>query len=166
VLDLEGLMPKRAVPHMQRFYSSITMPAGPEGCWEWTGSKCRLGYGATSGSQELDGTRRPKAHRFAYARLVAPIPEGMVVRHKCDNRGCVNPDHLELGTQQDNIQDRVRRGRNGYPVRPRKLSPDIIAKVREAAAAGVFQRDIAKEFGVSQRTVVKIVHRLNGYARY
>ena len=90
----------------------------------------------------------------------------MVARHKCDNPACVNPGHLEIGTQADNCRDRKERGRNGLPTKPRKLSPEQIEAVRRLADQKMKQRDIAKMFGTSQRTVVKIVNRLNGYGVY
>lgn len=74
------------------------------GCWEWAGSRFSNGYGQVSVNNSPTG-----AHRLAYRTWVGPIPEGMVVRHKCDNKPCMNPEHLELGTTQDNINDRVAR---------------------------------------------------------
>lgn len=82
------------------------------GCWEWVGSK-RNGYGRIIVGSRTDGTRRSmSAHRVSYELKYGEIPEGMEVCHKCDNPCCVNPDHLFLGTRQDNIDDRERKGRN------------------------------------------------------
>jgi hypothetical protein len=79
------------------------------GCWEWVGSK-RNGYGRIIIGSRTDGTRKSmSAHRVSYELKYGEIPEGMEVCHKCDNPCCVNPDHLFLGTRQDNIDDRVRR---------------------------------------------------------
>jgi hypothetical protein len=103
------------------------------------------------------------AHRYSYEIHRGPIPAGQIVRHTCDNPGCVNPAHLLLGTQRDNIQDRVRRGRNGIPGAKRKLSPENIERVRLLAKDGVYQRDIAAMFGVCQRTINKIVNRIGRY---
>lgn len=77
------------------------------GCWEWRGPRSARGYGSLN---TADG--RLYAHRVAYELHNGPIPDGLVVRHKCDNPPCVNPNHLEIGTQLDNIQDSVERGRN------------------------------------------------------
>jgi len=77
-----------------------------DGCWEWTGGKI-YGYG----SWRLDG-RSWRAHRYAWERANGrAVPDGLVVMHKCDNRACVRPDHLEVGTQLDNRRDAVQKGR-------------------------------------------------------
>lgn len=77
------------------------------GCWEWTATKSAKGYGQIRWKYE------PMiASRVAYALYVGPIPDGLLVRHKCDNPGCVNPEHLELGTSADNSADMVKRGRH------------------------------------------------------
>lgn len=75
------------------------------GCWLWIGDK-RNGYG----SVWVNG-RRDYAHRAIYTEFVAPIPAGLVVRHSCDTRACVNPTHLLIGTQADNLHDMAERGR-------------------------------------------------------
>lgn len=81
------------------------------GCWNWTASTIK-GYGQmyyrAPGSDRIE---KLYAHRFAYQTFVGPIPPGVVVRHSCDNPLCVNPDHLLLGSQQDNRADMAKRGR-------------------------------------------------------
>lgn len=78
-----------------------------EDCWEFRGARgTGMGYTYTRHNGIRYGT-----HRLAYETWVGPIPEGHVVRHKCDNPVCINPDHLETGTQADNVQDAKRRGR-------------------------------------------------------
>lgn len=75
-------------------------------CIPWSGALFRDGYGR----KYLKG-RYLLAHRWAWEQANGPIPDGLVVRHKCDNPSCVNPDHLELGSQGDNVRDAVERGR-------------------------------------------------------
>lgn len=74
----------------------------PWGCWEWTGKRGARGYGYY---------RKVRVHRLSYWLEYGELPASLVVRHKCDNPICVRPDHLELGTQADNVHDMLRKGR-------------------------------------------------------
>lgn len=87
----------------ERFESKIIRTA--EGCWEWTGAHFQTtGYAIFNVLSERDGRWRPTvAHRVAYELFVGPIPDGRVIDHLCRNRGCVNPDHLEPVTVQENV---------------------------------------------------------------
>ena len=88
------------------------------GCWVWTGANNGLGYGV----MRL-GLKQVYAHRFSYEQFVSPIPDGLCICHKCDNPRCVNPDHLFLGTQKDNMQDCSRKGRCGPQRHPQNYHP-------------------------------------------
>lgn len=77
------------------------------GCWEWTGKVRRDGYGAC-----WSGGREMLAHRVSFAREHGEIPAGAVVCHKCDNPRCINPQHLFMGTQGDNLRDAFAKGRS------------------------------------------------------
>lgn len=86
------------------------MPEPNSGCWLWLGSTDKLGYGKVSVQGHF------LAHRLAYAETHGDIPEGLLVLHKCDVPSCVNPDHLYIGDDQDNMNDMAARGRgnNGW----------------------------------------------------
>jgi hypothetical protein len=83
------------------------VPADPNtGCWNWTKHLSGGGYGAF----KIEGIMRP-AHRVSYELFWGEIPDGLQVCHRCDNKRCINPDHLFLGTQKDNIADCIKKGR-------------------------------------------------------
>jgi hypothetical protein len=88
---------------MDRFWSKVDM--NPHHCWEWTRATTK-GYGAF----RVNG-KTVQAHRFAYELAMGPIPEGLELRHTCDNPPCVRPDHLIPGTSKENTQDMLCRGR-------------------------------------------------------
>jgi hypothetical protein len=98
------------------------------GCQEWQGTRNNLGYGMVS-FQKAPGAKNrttTTAHRKYYELCKGPIPEGMQVNHRCDNRKCINPDHMFLGDQLANIRDMMQKGRDNFhgrgPYLKRKLS--------------------------------------------
>lgn len=96
------------------------VPEPNTGCHIWMGTVCRLGYGRIRRPGSPRNSSPVLVHRIAWEREFGPIPDGLKVCHRCDNPSCVNPDHLFLGTQRDNLRDMFAKGR-GRPggVRPR-----------------------------------------------
>jgi hypothetical protein len=99
------------------------------------------------------------AHRASYAINVGPIPDGMFVCHRCDNRRCVNPGHLFLRTALDNNRDAARKGRSAIGERNggTKFSDATVRQIRALHASGIRQCDLAANFGVSRMQVSRIV---------
>ena len=125
-----------------------------DGCWDWNGAPRRDGYGEIRVDNKLH-----LAHRLSYQLHKGDIPEGLYVCHTCDNRSCINPDHLFLGTQLDNMRDAQRKGvRLGMPPRliPHDIYPLLIAALKERRKTGKKLKDIAKDFGISQPYLTKL----------
>lgn len=88
---------------IDRFWSKVDKTSDPNGCWVWTAYKDPNGYGRFYHGK--------LCHRISYEINVGPIDKGLCICHHCDNPGCVNPDHLFVGTHQDNMDDKKRKGR-------------------------------------------------------
>lgn len=137
--------------------TSRTGQADPfTGCMEWTGTRTVSGYGTFSLRDET-----LYAHRAAYECANGPIPEGVLIRHRCDNPPCVNPAHLLPGSDADNTRDKVTRGRHiyGEAVPAHKLTEEQVRDIRRRHAQGELKAHLAREYGVWQKTVTKIVRR-------
>lgn len=125
-------------------------------CWQWTGLVVAR-YGQISlGHPSTPGSKRWKTHRFSWELHHGAIPEHLRVMHQCDNCLCVNPAHLELGTQKQNVHDAIHKGRrNAFG--QQKLTPDDVRVIRAQAARGILHKDIARAFGIGRSTVSGIV---------
>jgi hypothetical protein len=153
-------------PLEERFWEKVNKKS-PEECWEWTAVKNLQGYGNIHIGSKTDGSYRTLvAHRVSWEMHYGPIPDGLCVLHRCDNPACVNPNHLSLGTQLENIQDMLNKGReslshprpgeeNGFA----KLTTVQVLEIRQRAAQGESMRQIAKEFGTDYTNVWLIVRR-------
>ena len=100
---------------IERFLDKVALPAHLHDCWEWEGAKTRGGYGNFQANRRYN-----RAHRFSYEHFIGPIPSKVLVLHSCDNPACINPTHLWLGTQADNMQDMAVKERT--PIAARRQS--------------------------------------------
>ena len=136
-----------------RFFSKVSVKKDNE-CWEWRGRTSSEGYGRLT-----IGSTQHMAHRLSLALAIGPItdPE-LVVRHKCDNRLCVNPNHLETGTQQENMEDRRIRDRTarGQNNGRSKLTEEDVRKIRADTRTS---RQVAADYGVGMMTIQRIKNR-------
>lgn len=150
---------KRSVE--DRFWAKVEIK-GEDDCWNWTASKEILwGYG-----QFRFRSRTQKSHRVSWVLVYGEIPENQCVLHKCDNPACVNPNHLFLGTHQDNVKDRDAKGRQSHSMgrkgiehNQHKLCNEDVICIRVLYQAGIVQREIAKMYNVHVMTINNIVHR-------
>lgn len=127
-------------------------------CKPWAGTIDGQGYGRINRRG-----RAMLAHRHVWEEANgAPVPHGMVIMHLCDNRPCVNPEHLQLGTHAANQKDKTAKGRQakGEGNGRAKLIESQVIEILEQAAAGRTSRDIARTYDVDPKTVYKILHGL------
>lgn len=151
-------------PIDKRFWSKVSVT---DGCWLWNGTTDKDGYGL------LHNTDRPPAfHRSTHVSWMlhgkGDVPDGLQICHTCDNPACVRPDHLWIGTTQENTADRDRKGRHGYspPKNPARgerhgmavLTEHVVRQIIALKDSGLRQRDIASRFGISQTNAWKILN--------
>ena len=138
---------------VQRFWEKVDHRADDE-CWEWRGCTSGGGYGYA-----WYGGRNSRAHRVSWVLHWGAIPEGSLVCHTCDNRICVNPAHLFLGTAADNQADMMAKGRGrcrGESHPRAKLTEVIVRQIRSDVRAGRSQRFLAEQYGVHTNTINQI----------
>lgn len=136
-----GVGQRQVRPIEERFWEKVAK-AGDDECWLWTGAVSK-GYGSIG-----LGRTWLRAHRLSYEMHHGEIPADQVVRHKCDTRRCVNPNHLEIGTQGDNLRDSYARSdREGFA---KTVPDDVVLAIYSAPGRHI---DVAARFGVSRAYV-------------
>ena len=139
----------------ERFLSKI-LPPDERGCTLWSGCvHPESGYGQFRGASG----QTEHAHRSSWKIHHGEIPDGLFVCHKCDVRACVNPDHLFLGTTQDNTRDMIAKGRSVRGERQwcHKLTEKMVLDIVRLFGAGYLQRELAPMFGVKLPCISFIV---------
>lgn len=127
-----------------------------DSCWEWKGYKSK-GYGRI----KIFG-KFHQAHRISYELFTGPIPDHMMVCHRCDNPSCVNPGHLFIGSAKDNMQDKISKGRHRGAAKGERhhfssLTEHQVIEIRKMlSSGGMSQIEIARIFGVSQSQISNI----------
>jgi hypothetical protein len=147
--------------HRERFMRFVEKRE--DGCWIWTGYIWSHGYG-----QFGIGQRHIPAHRFAWQMVNGPIPDDHFICHHCDERRCVNPGHLFVGTHADNMRDMYRKGRGGRKARGEAvagavLTADDVRAIRgeiDDAPRGTGRR-LAEKYGVTEQTISDIKRRVS-----
>lgn len=149
---------------LKRFYAKVDK-SGPNDCWPWKAGRAGKGYG-----QFYFNGRKGYAHRFSYIAHHGPLPRGALALHTCDNPICVNPAHLEAGSNKKNLRDMVARGRrtawpegrkwgpsNQAPRPNQKLTREQVVDIKREHAAGVKQKTLAAKHGVDDTTISHII---------
>ena len=119
------------------------------GCWNWTSGKDAGGYGGLTVNR-----KSWKAHRYSWFLVNGPIPKGMCICHHCDNPSCINPQHLWIGTNEENIQDRNIKGRQakGHKNRNARLNEFQIREIRLQQGKKI-NKELAKQYNISVSTI-------------
>lgn len=123
-----------------------------DGCWQWTGAITGFGYGVMTRGSE--GAGNILTHRFSWELHYGPVPDGLFVLHRCDNPLCVRPEHLFLGTKQDNAVDCAAKGRSG----PAKLTAAQVIEMRRLFVTNTLTyAEIGDRFGVAEVTAWRAI---------
>jgi transcriptional regulator with XRE-family HTH domain len=160
-VTIDSIGRKRTWPSLaDRLAARVDSSAGPDACWPWTAALTTTGYGS------FGGNSGGAAHRVAYVVANGPIPDGLGVLHRCDNRQCCNPAHLFVGSQYDNMRDMAAKGRTGRITGERsvraKLTDAQVDEIRGRRQAGATLKSLAAEYGV---TSAHLSHVMSGRRR-
>ena len=149
-------LPDISADDAKRFWRKVRPMAS--GCWEWQGGKGSKGYGKFW----LGGCK--SAHRVAYASIHGQVPDGLYVLHRCDNPACCRPDHLFLGTNEDNMADMNKKGRlvtpSGEDHGNAILTVTDVREIRDRYVSGTASvAEMADEYGVAVPTIYAVISR-------
>lgn len=147
-LVMKEMRLKKSGSLTERFFSRFVEL--DNGCWQWKAHTDKDGYGYLPGDK-----KNIRAHRFSYEIHKGEIPDKMIICHHCDNPGCVNPNHLFVGTQKDNAQDALKKERN-YIGEKNGRSKLTLEDVKEIILSDLNFKQLAKKFGVSNSTINSI----------
>lgn len=155
------------IPLSCRFWSKVDVK-GPDECWRWLASYASTGYGqiqmSSYGINISEGkdtlSKRSvteRCHRVSWFLIKGTIPMGMCVCHRCDNKWCVNPNHLFLATQQENLIDKFKKGRTTLGRQPNaKLTKEIVVEIKRMVRENLSTKAaLARKYGVS-RSAIKL----------
>lgn len=143
--------PPNDLPRLMRYVEKT------DSCWIWHGQLSWTGYGKTRVN-----LKHKIAHRAIYELVVGDIPPGLCLLHRCDNRVCVNPSHMFLGTRADNMRDCIRKGRHWvlsgdkHPLS--KIRSSDVRTIELKIASGMSSTDVAQEYGVSQMAILNLFY--------
>ena len=135
---------------LQEMFEDRYIPEPNSGCWIWLGYGDKNGYGTFYPRGE-----RWKAHRYSWTIHNGPIPDGLMVCHRCDVPACVNPTHLFLGTQQDNISDCILKNRRGGI----KLTEEQVLEIRKIYTRKHGEKTrLSEQYGISNQQICDILN--------
>lgn len=140
---------------IDRFWAKVDKKSDDE-CWEWKASRFPNGY-----SKFWHIGENISGHRFSFLLHHGKIPKGMFILHSCDNKPCINPSHLSLGTPKDNSADMRAKGRSAKGVRigNSKLTDEKVRRIRELFATGKYTlKAMGTLFGINLTNVHRIIH--------
>lgn len=147
---------------IERFWSKVRITNNPNDCWEWQASGLEKGYGTFYVNK-----KKYLSHRVSWQMAFGKIPEGLKVLHECDNPKCVNPLHLFLGTQKDNMEDMTEKGRRASADKIRnpgekngshKLTAGQVQVIRNKySSGGTSHRKLAKEMNIGTTQISRIL---------
>ena len=153
ILSFRGFTSEVTIRDVIRFESHLIIPDDPKDCWDWKGSFFSSGYPVFHWLRQNRG-----AHKFSYQLYNGQLIDGMYVCHHCDNKRCVNPNHLFFGTCRDNKHDSMGKGRHAFGERQGSsvVTDEMVRYFKALLAIGFEPQEIARLFGVSRAIVSSV----------